>query len=112
MSQESGEEMRNNFEKVLNEVIDNTLKEILSEPATRIIYQHLEMNYKLKPEDIANRIGTFKEGLERFLSSGALVIEDIITKRLYRHYKLKFENKEGYTFTDYVKELEKKTENS
>ena len=100
--------MRDSFEKTLNEVIDSTLKEVFSESATSIIYYYLEMNCKLKAEDIAKNIDTFREGLEQFLSSGALAIEGIITKRLYRHYKLKFENKEGYVFTDYVKDLRRR----
>lgn len=64
--------MQNSFEKAFNEIVNTTLNEIFSETATKLIYRHLETNYKLKSEDIATNISTFKEGLEKFLSSGAL----------------------------------------
>ena len=97
--------MQNNFEEALNEIINDTLNEIFSETATKVIYQHLEKNYKLKPEEVATNIDTFKEGLERFLSSGAMTVENVIIKRLYMRFGQKFQEKQGHTFTDYVKEL-------
>jgi len=97
--------MPNNFEKTVNEIVNDTLNEIFTETATRLIYQHLEMNYQLKPEEVAQNIDTFKEGLEKFLSTGALAVEGVITKRLYRQFKLKYENKQGWTFIDYMKNL-------
>jgi hypothetical protein len=100
--------MQSSFEEAINEVVNDTLNEIFSETAARIIYQHLEMNYKLKPEDVAKNIDAFKEGLENFLSTGALTIEGIIVKRLYKQFRVKFENKEGWTFVDYVKDLRQK----
>jgi tRNA(His) 5'-end guanylyltransferase len=103
--------MQNNFEKILNEVVDDTLKEIFTEPATEIIYQHLGVNYGLKPEDIAENIDTFKKGLEAFLSSGAQVVESVVIKRLHKRLKLKLENKENLTFTDHIKTLKQQAEN-
>jgi hypothetical protein len=97
--------MQNSFEETVNEVVNDTLNEIFTETATRVIYQHLEMNYQLKPDDVAKNIDAFKEGLEKFLSTGALAIEGIIVKRLYKQFKMKYENKEGWKFTDYVKDL-------
>jgi len=100
--------MRSDFEETLCEIVDESLKAIFTEAATRIIYQHLAMNYDLQPENIAENVEVFEEGLRAFLSSGAQVIESIIIKRLYQHYNLDFENKEGFAFTDYVKELKQK----
>jgi hypothetical protein len=102
--------MQSSFEETVNEVVSDTLNEIFSETATRIIFQHLEMNYQLKPEDVATNADTFKEGLEKFLSTGALAIEGIIVKRLYKQLGLKFESREGWTFVDYLKDLEQKVE--
>jgi hypothetical protein len=104
--------MQSSFEETVNEVVSDTLNEIFSETATRIIFQHLEMNYQLKPEDVAKNADTFKTGLEKFLSTGALAIEDIIVKRLYKQFGLKFEKKEGWTFVDYLKDLEQKVEST
>ena len=104
--------MQNSFEKAFNEIVNATLNEIFSETATKIIYHHLELNYKLKPEEVATNIDTFKKGLETFLSSGALVVENVIIKRLYMHFKLKFQEKEGYAFTDYLQELKQRVKSS
>ena len=102
--------MPQDFEKILNETVDDTLKEIFTKPATKIIYQHLETNYKLKPENIADNIDTFKRGIEEFLSSGAQVVESIVIERLHKRLKLKVEDKENLTFTDYVKALKQQAE--
>jgi hypothetical protein len=81
-SEKEREQMQNNFEETACEVVNDTLNEIFTETATKIIYQHLEMNYQLKLGNVAENVETFKEGLEKFLSTGALAIEGIIVKRL------------------------------
>ena len=97
--------MQGSFEETVNEVVNDTLNEVFTEIATKVIFQHLEMNYQLKPENVAENIDAFKEGLERFLSSGALAIEGIIVKRLYRRFHMKYKNRDGWTFADYIKDL-------
>jgi hypothetical protein len=92
------------------EVVNDTLNEIFIETATKIIYQHLEMNYQLKPENVAENVDTFKEGLEKFLSTGALAREGIIVKRLYRRFKIKYETRKDWTFADYIEDLKQKVE--
>jgi hypothetical protein len=77
---------------------------------TPIIFQHLEMTCQLKPKDVAENIDTFREGLEKFLSTGALAIEGIIVKRLYERFNVKYKNRVGWKFTDYVKELKQQVE--
>lgn len=103
--------MPNNFEQTVNQIVDDTLNEIFTETATGVIYQYLQMNYQLKPEDIAESPDTFKEGLEKFLSTGALVVEGIIVKRLYEQFQQKYKNKQGWAFTDYIKELKQQIKN-
>jgi hypothetical protein len=103
--------MPNSFEQTVNQTVNDTLNEIFTETATRVIYQHLEMNYQVKPDNVAENIDTFKQGLEKFLSTGALAIEGIIIKRLYRRFKLKYENKKDWTFTDYIKDLKQQAKN-
>jgi hypothetical protein len=70
------------------------------------------MNYQLKPDDVAKNVDTFKEGLEKFLSTGALAIEGVIVKRLYRQFRVKFENRKDWTFVDYLKDLEQKVKST
>ena len=104
--------MHSSFEKTVNQIVNDTLNEIFTETATGVIYDYLEMNYKLKPEDIAKNPDTFKQGLEKFLSTGALAVEGIIVKRLYEQYEKEYENKEGWAFTDYIKELKQQIKNT
>jgi len=103
--------MHSSFEETVNQIVNDTLNEIFTETATGVIYDYLEMNYKLKPEDIAKNPDTFKQGLEKFLSTGAIAVEGIIVKRLYKQYEQKYQNKEGWAFTDYIKELKQQIKN-
>ncbi|HXX86984.1 MAG TPA: hypothetical protein VEH86_00865 [Candidatus Acidoferrum sp.] len=66
----------------ISKVIDRVLTQIFGEKATRLIYRHLERNYSLKPNEIADKIDLFANGLEDFLSSGACVVERRILEDL------------------------------
>jgi len=61
----------------------------------------------LRRGEIAEKPEVFSAGLERLMVSAARVIEILILKNLYRRLGLAFEEKEGYEFSDYVKELRK-----
>lgn len=102
--------MQNTFEKAVNEMVTETLNEIFTPTATRVIYNHLEMNYHLKPETVAQNIDTFRKGLEKFLSTGALAVEGIIVKRLYGQFRLKYENRKDWTFMDYMNDLKTRSQ--
>jgi len=62
----------------------------------------------LKREGIAEKPEVFSAGLERLLGSGAPVIEKLILKNLYVRLDLRFREKKGYEFSDYIRELEEK----
>jgi len=72
---------------LLPSVIDETMKQVFRE--------------KSAPD-------AFSAGLERLLGSGAAVIEILILKNLYRRLELKFKEKKGHKFPDYINELKKK----
>ena len=86
-------------------VADETLKQIFKEEGTRAIYDYLENNSHLKREEIGGKPKVFSAGLERLLGSAAPVIENLILKNLHAKLGLKFREKKGYGFSDYVKEL-------
>ncbi len=81
------------------------MRQVFRDAGTKVIYDFLEKNSHLKPKEIAEKPEAFSAGLERLLGSGAPVIEKLILKNLYRKIDLKFEEKKGYTFTDYVKDI-------
>ena len=98
------------FTKSLVETIDTRLKHIFGETATSVIYSYLQTSYSLPQEKIPERLDTFADGLNEFLSSGARVVEKVILEDLYCNFGQKFKVKEGYRFTDYITELKTKIE--
>ncbi|MFH1547588.1 MAG: hypothetical protein ABIC57_03820 [bacterium] len=87
------------------EVVDETLKQIFKEDGAKVIYDFLENNSCLKLEDAADKPEIFSASLERLMVSAAHVIEQMILKKLYSKLGLKFEEKPGYEFPDYIREL-------
>jgi len=85
--------------------VDETLKHVFREEGAKVIYDYLENNHHLKREEIAEKPEVFSAGLERLLGSAASVIEKLILKNLYGKLGLKFRERDGYEFSDYVKEL-------
>ena len=98
------------LDDLLLKVLDETMKQVFRETGTKFIYNFLENNIYSKREDIAEKPEVFSAALQRLLGSGARVIEKLILKNLYSKLRLKLEEKEGYEFSDYVKELKKRFE--
>jgi hypothetical protein len=76
----------NRKEAKITKVIDKVLRQVFGTEATRLIYKHLEKNYSLKQNEIADKIELFARGLEEFLTSGAYVIERKIVEDIYSDY--------------------------
>jgi len=93
------------FEKSLIKTIDVQLKQVFGETGTLVIYNYLQSALSLQQEDIPKKLEVFAEGLDRFLSSGARVVEKVILDCLYSDFGQEFQFKEGYTFVDYVNVL-------
>ena len=104
---EIGEKAERLNDLVVN-VADETLKQIFKEEGIRVIYDYLENNHHLKRGEIAEKPKVFSAGLERLMVSGAPLIEKLILKNLYGKLGLKFREKKGYEFSDYIRELEEK----
>ncbi|KPV64296.1 MAG: hypothetical protein AOA66_0256 [Candidatus Bathyarchaeota archaeon BA2] len=95
------------LDNLLLKVVDETLMQVFREAGAKVIYDYLENNSHLKLEEIAEKPEVFSAGLEKLLSSGASVIEKLVLKNMYHKLELKFEEKKGYGFSDYVKKLRK-----
>ena len=87
------------------EAVDETLKQIFKEDGAKVIYEFLENHSRLKLKEAADKPEVFSASLERLMVSAAQVIEQMILKNLYRRLGLKFEEKKGYEFPDYIREL-------
>jgi len=103
-------EKTGSLDDLLLSVVDETLRQVFREAGTKVIYDYLENNSHLEREEIAEKTEVFSSGLEKLLVSGAPVIEKLILKNLYRRLRLEYEEKEGYEFLGYIKELRKRFE--
>src|SRR3972149_5658371 len=63
-------------------IIDNVLKQVFGEPATRLIYNHLEQRYSLRQCEISEKIDVFADCLQDFLKDAAYPIENRILNDL------------------------------
>jgi hypothetical protein len=93
------------FEQSLKETIDMQLKQVFGESGAAVIYQYLQSALSLNQEEIPRKLDAFSEGLNKFLSSGARVVEKVILDKLYSSFDQQFEFKEGYDFVDYIEDL-------
>ena len=98
-------EKRKDLNSYFAEAVDETLKQIFKEDGAKVIYEFLENHACLKLEEAADKPDVFSATLEKLMVSAAHVIEKLILKKLYRRLELKFEEKKGYEFLDYIKEL-------
>lgn len=95
------------FERSLIKTIDMQLKQVFGDTGTSVIYNYLQSAFSLRQDDIPKKLEIFSEGLDKFLSSGARVVEKIVLDRLYSDFGKQFQAKEGYRFVDYINELKK-----
>ena len=98
------------LDDILLKVIDDTMRQVFREEGTKVIYGFLANNSHLKREEIAEKPEVFSAGLEKLMVSAAQIIEKTVLKNLHRRVGLKFVEKEGYEFSDYIKELRKRFE--
>ena len=94
-----------NWNGFFAEVVDETLKQIFKEEGTKAIYEFFANHAHLKLEEAAEKPEVFSASLESLMVSAARVIEQSILKNLYSRLGLKFEEKQGYEFSDYIREL-------
>ena len=73
-------------EDKISGIIDSVLKQVFGEPATILIYKHLQNRYSLSQSEFSARIDVFARGLEDFLSSGAYLVENRILNQIYSFY--------------------------
>ena len=93
------------WNSIFAEAVDDTLKQIFKEDGARVIYEFLENHTRLRLKDVADNPQVFSDSLERLMVSAARVIEKVILKNLYSKMGVKFKEKPGYEFSDYIKEL-------
>jgi len=96
------------FDKILLDVVDQGIRDILGETAVQFIYNYLERSFSLRRDDIPEKLEIFAEGLEEMLGSGAKVVEKFVLRNIYFHFGVNYQEREGYRFSDYIREIEVK----
>jgi len=92
------------FKKLLLEAVDEGLSS-LGDSAKRAIYFYLEKTFKIKKQEIPNKIDEFTNAIEKIFGHGAKLIEIQIMKHLYEKVGNDFEyfpEKNDLLFTEYV----------
>jgi hypothetical protein len=67
------------------------------------IYERIERSYRVKREEILEKLETFHEALQDLLgASASKVMEKLIARNLYSRLELNFRQHDGWTLVDYV----------
>jgi hypothetical protein len=92
------------FKKLLLEAIDDGLSS-LGDPAKLAIYIYLEKNFKIKKQEIPNKINEFTNAIEKIFGNGVKFLEIQIMKHLYEkvgHNFRYFPEEDDLLFTEYI----------
>jgi len=92
------------FQTLLLEAVDEGLS-LLGDSSKQELYSCLEETFKIRKQEIPNKIGEFTEAIERVFGLGAKLLEIEIMKHLYEKVGHDFEyypEKDELLFTEYV----------
>lgn len=92
-------------DEMLHNVVSATIKQVFREEGSKVICDYFENKSHLKLEEATEKPEAFSASLEKLLGSGAQVIEKMILRKLCLELRLRYEEKEGYQFSDYLEEL-------
>ncbi|MCP8307561.1 MAG: hypothetical protein H3Z53_04340 [archaeon] len=90
------------IDEILLVSIQEILKNILGENAEQAVLWHLSRFYGIEKSEIPNKIGAFNTALRDMFGSGALVFERVIIRSLYSKKGCRYEERESWSFTDYI----------
>jgi hypothetical protein len=96
-----------NFNDLMFEALDNTLKLMLGESVSKLIYSLTERQASLKLEEVGNNIEVIISYLERLLGKeGTRIIQTASIKRLCLKLKQEYEEVEAhFLFLDELYEM-------
>jgi hypothetical protein len=91
------------FEKLLVEAVEESLSSIGESPKQAILF-HLENTFKIKKQEIPNKLGSFDQALRKLFGPGADFLETLIVKKLYEKTSSGFKESppKGTGFTETI----------
>ena len=92
------------FDDLFLETSEEALRQVFGEKVAEVVLQRVLNSSR---GDNPDRVKVFSDALSRVLGSGAVAIERLILKHLYRKFALNLEQKYGYYFMDYIEELKR-----
>jgi len=97
------------YEEMLNKAVDKALNRVFGATAANIIYTHLENNYSIKKDEIAEKLETFSQAMQEYLNSGAAVVEKEILESFYSglglFHRVELEGNRNYEFVERLRTL-------
>jgi hypothetical protein len=95
----------NEFDKLLLNALDNSLKEVFTENGASMIYAYLKSDCAIDQEEIPQKLDLFVDGLHRFLSTGAYPVERVILENLCSNLHVKYRLDEEQDFKNSIVQL-------
>ncbi|MGB9671541.1 MAG: hypothetical protein ACPL0C_06620 [Candidatus Bathyarchaeales archaeon] len=94
------------FQKALLTAIDEGLSSLGDSPKQAILF-HIELSFRVKRDEIPEKLTEFSKALEKLFGTGAVYLEKLIVKRLYSMLDLEFEEAEYLDFLNCVENLKR-----
>lgn len=94
------------FQKALLAAIDEGLSSLGDSPKQAILF-HIELSFKVKRDEIPEKLTEFSKALEKLFGTGAIYIEKLIVKKLYTMLDLELEDVEYVDFLKCVENLKR-----
>jgi hypothetical protein len=92
------------FNKIVLEAVDDGLS-LLEDCSKKVLYFYLEKTFKIKKQDIPEKIEEFTNAIEKIFGDGAKLLEIEIMRQLYKKVELGLEypfEKNDLLFVDYI----------
>lgn len=94
------------YENIVSKAVDKTLNQVLGSAAANVIYFYLEKDHSIRKNEIPEKLESFCEAIQEYLSTGAAMVEEQILRNLYSDLGLDEEEVDIPTkFVDRLKTL-------
>jgi hypothetical protein len=95
------------FDQLLQNVIEDTLKDVFKEIGAQFTYNFLKSNYDLDKEGISENPEIFSTGLAELFNSGGIAIEKLILSKMRHKLKVNYDGRKHLSFKDHITKLRK-----
>jgi hypothetical protein len=100
-----------NFDSLLLESIDETVRGVLGEAPLQAMFYSLEKHLSLRREEVPRKLGDFEKGLVAlFGRRSAPIVIRMIVRNLCGKLEIPYQQRSEYDFKMYVEECKRKYE--